>query len=183
MPRVDLIQPQQAPLPVRSFFAAGDPGALTASVAQVPELLVAIGPFLRAIYGPSALAMRLKEIVILRVSARMGCRYCVQTHSAVALGAGLSHDEIRALRADDALPGFSDPRERLLLRWADALAPGPAPITDELAASMTRTFAQHEVVEISMVAGATMMLNRYATGLELPASKATLDKITAEGLL
>jgi AhpD family alkylhydroperoxidase len=120
---------------------------------------------------------------VLRVSARMGCRYCVQSHSAVALGAGLSKPEILALRADEALPGFPDPRERILLRWADALAPGPGAVPETLVSAMTRAFAQHEVIEITMVAGATMMLNRYATALELPASRATLNKLTLEGLL
>lgn len=183
MARVALIAPEQAPLKVRAHFGAGDPGALTASVAQVPELLAALSPFLRAVYGPSALPIRLKEIVVLRVSAMVGCRYCTQTHSAIALGAGLARDELVALLRPAADAAFTDPREVMLIRWADALAAIPDPVPAALADEMAGLFSDHEIVEITMVGGATLMLNRYATALDLPASQATLDKLAAEGLL
>ncbi len=74
--RIDLIDARAAPLLARPYFAAGDPGPIVASLAQVPELLGPTLPFLGSVLGPSWIGLRDKEIVILRTSAVMGCRYC-----------------------------------------------------------------------------------------------------------
>jgi len=169
---------------VSDRFAEGEPGAITASLAHVPELLCAISPFLRAIYGPSAISPRLKEIAVLRVSVRMQCRFCTQTHTAVARRSGLSRDEVVALRGRaPAETAFSDPRERALVRWAEAMALGPDPVAPAIMSLLAESFADHEVVELAMIASATMMLARYCTALELPPSAATLEQLRAEELL
>jgi len=105
-----LVGPDQAPLLARPYYADGDPGPTVAALAQVPELLETAMPFLSAALGPSGIDWRTKEIVIVRTSALAGCRYCVQTHTVVALDAGLNHGEVRALRTDIAgADAFSDP--------------------------------------------------------------------------
>lgn len=183
MARIPLVDKGQAPLSVRSFFKNGDPGPITSSLAHVPELLTAAAPFISAIYGPSAMEPREKEIVVLRVSALARCRYCTETHAAVALGAGLSADEVRALRGDQPLDGlFTAPREAALVAWSDLMADAAAPVSDEAVAALREHFSEAEVVELTMVAGATLMLNRYCTALELPTSRGTLAKLEAEGL-
>ena len=83
-PRTRLIEEPTAPLLARPYFASGDPGPIVASLAQVPELLGPTLPFLGSVLGPSWIPLRDKEIVILRTSAVMGCRYCTDAHSAVA---------------------------------------------------------------------------------------------------
>jgi len=84
-------------------------------------------PFIGMVLGPSAIDVRTKEIVILRTSAKASCRYCVESHTLVALGAGLSTDEVRSLRADDAVDvAFPAEDERALIGWCDAMvATGP----------------------------------------------------------
>jgi AhpD family alkylhydroperoxidase len=183
MSRVDLVDNSQAPLLARALYAKGTPGPITASLAHVPELLVATAPFLSAIYGDSAVSLRLKEIVILRTSARLHCRYCVQTHTAAARDAGLSRSEVLSLRDEAATPdSFADPRERALLRWTDELAAGTGPVDDDVAADLQARFSAPEIVELTLVAGATMMLNRYCTALDLPTAAGTLERLQAEGL-
>jgi AhpD family alkylhydroperoxidase len=183
MSRVPLVEQSQAPLPVRAFYSKRDPGPITKSLAHVPELLTATAPFLGAIYGESAVALRLKEIVVLRTSARLNCRYCVQAHTVVARDAGLSRAEVLALRDEVGTPdSFSDPRERALLQWADVLATGNGPVSEEVAAELQAHFSPAEIVELTLVAGATIMLNRYCTALDLPTSAGTLERLAAEGL-
>jgi AhpD family alkylhydroperoxidase len=184
MSRVSLVEASQAPLSSRSFYAKGDPGPIISSMAHVPELLGQAAPFIGAIFGPSAVSARLKEIVVLRTSARLRCRYCIQTHMAVALDAGLSRDEVLALRGEGpAASAFSDPRELALLEWTDALAAGSEPIDDHLSAKVRETFTEPEIVELTLLSGATIMLNRYCTALNLPTSAATLEKLGTENLL
>ncbi|PZS21878.1 MAG: hypothetical protein DLM61_27260 [Pseudonocardiales bacterium] len=180
---VERIGPDQVPLLARPFFAAGDPGQIVGALAQVPELLVVAVPLLGAALGPSAIDWRTKEIVIVRTSALAGCRYCVAAHTVVALDAGLSRQQVLALRAEGSVAeAFDSPREVALLGWIDQVA-GGGPIDDTARTVMRRHWADHEIVELTMVIGVTLMLNRFATALALPTSPDTLDRLAVEGLL
>lgn len=179
---IRLLTAEQAPLLARPYFADGDPGPLVGALAQVPELLTPAMPFLGAALGPSAVGLRTKEIVIVRTSALQRCRFCVQTHTVVALDAGLGHAEVTALRGDGPATVFTDPAETALLDWIDAVATGPGPVDDEPTDGMLRHWADHEIVELTAVIGATLMLNRFATALRLPTGADTLARLDAEGL-
>ena len=184
MSRVNLIEASQAPLSSRAFYANGDPGPIISSLANVPELLEKAAPFIGAIFGPSAVSVRLKEIVVLRTSARLRCRYCVQTHTAVALDAGLTRDEVVALRGDGAADAaFTDAREAALVKWTDTLASGSSPVSDEAGADIHEHFSEPEIVELTLLSGATIMLNRYCTAMDLPTSGGALAKLESEDLL
>jgi AhpD family alkylhydroperoxidase len=177
-----LIRPGQAPLLARRYFEGGDPGPIVSALAHVPELLEVALPFLGAALGPSALDQRTKEIVIVRTSALAGCRYCVQAHTVVALDAGLSRDEVRALRAElPVTAAFGAPRELALLAWVDIVA-GTEPVPAAARAAVRRHWADHEVVELTVLVGATLLLNRFATALALPTGEDTRGRLVAEGL-
>jgi AhpD family alkylhydroperoxidase len=180
---VTLLGADQAPLLARPYYERGDPGPIVAALAQVPELLEVAVPFIGAVLGPSALDWRTKELVIVRVSALMECRYCVNAHTAVALDAGLSRTEILALRGKAGLDAIIDPAERAMLAWVDAVAAGPGPIDPAVHAGLRPHFADHEIVELTMLAGATLMLNRFATALRLPTDAAVLRRLETEDLL
>jgi AhpD family alkylhydroperoxidase len=183
MTAVARVELDQVPLLARPYFADGDPGPIVRALAQVPELLVVALPFIGTALGPSAISFRHKEIVIVRTSALAGCRYCVQTHAVVALESGLEPTQVAALQspgpADDA---FADPRELALLRWVDVVA-GSGPVEDAERAAVLTHWSDHEVVELTAVVGATLMLNRFATALALPTALEAVDRLTQEGLL
>ncbi len=181
-PLVSLMEAGQAPLLARPYFADGDPGPIVAALATVPELLVVTAPFLGAVLGPGAIATRTKEIVILRTSAQAACRYCVDAHTVVARDAGLSLVEVRCLRGEaDPADAFADPAERAVIAWCDALV-GAGPVTEEASAPLRAAFADHEVVELTLVAATTLLLNRFCTALGLPTSPEVLGRLAAEGL-
>ncbi len=178
---VTLLGADQAPLLARPYYEGGDPGPIVAALAQVPELLEVAVPFIGTVLGPSALDWRTKELVIVRVSALMECRYCVNAHTAVALDAGLSRAEILTLRGN--LDAITDPAERAMLGWVDAVAGGPGPIDPAVCAGLRPHFADHEIVELTLLVGATLMLNRFATALRLPTDAAVLRRLESEELL
>jgi AhpD family alkylhydroperoxidase len=181
---VRLLDADQAPLLARPYYADGDPGPIVGALAQVPELLETALPFIGAALGPSALSWRVKELVIVRTSALLRCRYCVQTHTAVALDAGLSRAEILALRERTPLDeAFTESAELALLRWVDVVAVGPGQVPADVRADMAKHWADHEIVEATVTIGATVMLNRFATSLGLPTSAATARRLAAEDLL
>ena len=185
MARVTIVEQSQAPLAAKPFYANGDPGPIISSLANVPELLATAAPFIGTVFGPSSVSHRLKEIVVLRTSALLRCRYCVQTHSAVALDAGLSRDEVVSMRVPGPVENrvFDDPREQALLEWTEVLASGNEPVSGDAAASFKELFSDPEIVELTMLSGATIMLNRYCTALDLPTAAATVERLESEDLL
>jgi AhpD family alkylhydroperoxidase len=183
MSRVAMIEKPHAPLLARRFYDKGDPGAIVASMAHVPELLEVANPFIGAVLGRSALAPRLKEIIILRTSSLLRCRYCIEAHTIVALDSRVSVDEVLALRGELPLDTvFSDARERALLDWVDCIARGIGEVPEAIAAELGSHFRDAEVVEITLVATTTLMLNRYCTALALPSSHKTLTRLSEVGL-
>ena len=182
MPRIQLLDASTAPMTAESYFAGGDPGPIVAALANVPELLGPALGFIGAALGPGATATRHKEFAILRTSALLGCRYCIHAHTTVALDVGLADVEVRALRGEVALEdGFSEPAEVALIRWIDAMAGASGPVPDDVWAVARSFWADHLLVELSATIGATMFLNRFATGFELPTSPGVLERLEREG--
>jgi AhpD family alkylhydroperoxidase len=181
---IHLIEHDQAPLLARPFYADGDPGPIVAALAHVPELLEVAVPFIGVALGASAIDARTKEIVIVRTSAMLGCRYCVDTHTPIALTCGLDAREVRALRDEtggalgDAFPSA---RDRALVTWVDEVATGRGAVREECTAALREHVSDAELVELTVLVGATMMLNRFATALELPLSEATLQQMHDNG--
>jgi AhpD family alkylhydroperoxidase len=178
------LQADEAPLLAKPFYGGGDPGPITATMAHVPELLEVALPFIGQALAPSAIPFRTKEIVILRTSALLACRYCIDSHTPVALDSGLSHDQVRALRAEpgtsvDAV--FPDAADRALIGWVDAVADGRGAIDEAVTDVARAQFAEHELVELTLTTTVTMLLNRYATSLQLPVGEATLVRLAQEG--
>jgi len=179
---VALLGAAQAPLLARPYFADGDPGPIVAALAQVPELLEVTAPFLGVVLGPSAIPIRTKEMVILRTSARASCRYCVEAHTVVARDVGLSVTEVKALRGEfDAATVFPDPDDQAVIGWCDALV-GTGPVGPGAKAALRACFADHEVVELTLLVTTTLLLNRFCTALGLPTSADVLVRLDAEGL-
>ena len=165
MTPVKLITAATSPLLTRRYFEGGDPGPIAAALANVPELTGPALDLIGAVYGPTAIRPRWKEIVVLRVSAANRCSYCITTHTGVAQRMGFAPDEVTALRGEAATPATFGPEERALLEFADAISDDPGRATDHLRAH----FSDAEIVELVLIAGTTILLNRFATALGLPA--------------
>ncbi len=183
MSRVELLDAGQAPITVKRFYADGDPGPIAAALATVPELLGPTLSFVGAALGPGCSSVRLKEFAILRTSALQGCQYCVHAHSAVALDVGLTVTEIRGLRGEVPLEdGFPDESERALIGWIDALAGATGPIPDDVWVAVRGYWPEHVLVELTVAVGATMFLNRFATGFQLPTAGHVVARLAEQGL-
>lgn len=140
MARVEFLDTPSAPLTAQDYFAGGDPGPIVAALATVPELLGPTLGFVGAALGDGAASSRHKEFAILRTSALQGCTYCIHAHTVVALDAGLTTDEIRALRGEMPVEStFADERERTLIAWIAPWPGRPAPFPTTCGAPSERT--------------------------------------------
>lgn len=183
MSRVNLLGASQAPITSQQYYADGDPGPIVAALALVPELLAPTLDFVGAALGPGSASIRLKEFAILRTSVLQGCQYCINAHSASSLDEGLSTVEIRALRGEVPLEdGFPAASERALIGWIDALAGSTGPIPDDVWIVVRQYWPEHLLVELTVTVGATIFLNRFATGFELPTAEHVIDRLTGMGL-
>lgn len=183
MARVELFDASSAPLLAQAYFADGDPGPIVAALATVPELLAPTLGFVGAALGNGAVSTRHKEFAILRTSALQGCRYCIHAHTAVAMDAGLSGCEVRALRGEVPVEdGFPDVGEQALIGWIDAMAGATGPVLQDVWTDVREHWPEHALVELTVTIGATMFLNRLATGLELPTSPDVLARLEPLGL-
>jgi AhpD family alkylhydroperoxidase len=185
-PPIGVVTPlerDQAPLLAAPHYRDAGTSPIVTSLAHVPEALDVALPFVSVVLGPSAIEGRTKELVIVRTSALLECRYCVQTHSAVALDLGVTAHEIQALRdAPPHDPCLTDDAERALLAWVDAVAVGHGTVAGELGEALKAHWSQAEIVELTLLCAATVMLNRYCSALRLPTSRHTLRRLDAEGL-
>ena len=180
MTRVELISDDQAPLLARPWYRDdGSASPITRALAQVPELLDVTMPFLGTLYDAGAVDLRAKELVILRVSAVNRCRYCVATHTVAAWDAGLTEAETAALRGS---AGGLGERDTALVEWSDAISRSGEPVGDDVAAALREHFTDHEVVELTLVAAATVMLNRFCTALELAPTEAIVKRLASAGI-
>lgn len=181
---VSAVEAGQAPLLARPYYSATATSPIVTSLAHVPEALDVAMPFVACVLSPSAIPGRTKELVIVRTSALLECRYCVQTHSAVALDSDVTVDELLALRGRPPWTEvFDGEDERALLAWVDAVAGTRGAVAADVGERMRAHHSEAAVVELTLLCAATMMLNRYCTALELPTSPAALQRLADAELL
>lgn len=113
------------------------------------------------------LAPREREVVIHRVTARLGAEYEWGVHAVVfAEALGLSDDWIDATAAgttDD--PAFDD-RDRLLIGFVDELVDTHR-VSDELWSEMREGWREEQLIELLMLVGWYHMISFVVTGLQV----------------
>ena len=73
-------------------------------------------------------------------------------------------------------------QEAILIKWSDVLSASAEPIPKSLKADLAEHYTEAEIVELTLLVGATVMLNRYATALSLPVDPTHLDFLKSEDL-
>jgi AhpD family alkylhydroperoxidase len=94
------------------------------------------------------------ELLILRVAANCGCDYEWRHHERIALTAGLTVEQIAAVR--DGQADFS-PRQRVLLRAADELH-AQRDLSDATWTELSEFLSDSELIELCMLVGHYEML-------------------------
>jgi uncharacterized peroxidase-related enzyme len=166
MARISLIEPAQAGPEVKAIYDGplkGKPGSIQKALAHRPVML---GKFLE-FYGSvgRSLDRKLYEAVYLRVSLINGCYYCSQHHIQGAKRAGLTAEEMKALKNGD-YSGF-DAAEQAALRYAEKLTRTPDGAQDEDFVELRKYFSDDKVVDLHMLIGMVNLTNRVTGPLAL----------------
>ena len=174
MARISLIEPEQASPEVKEIYDSklkGKPGSIQKALAHRPAMLATFLSFYANV-GRS-LERKLYEAVYLRTSLINGCRYCTQHHIVGAKRAGITLEQMKALKAGD-YSGFGAP-EQVALRYTEKLTRTPDGASDADFASLKEHFSDEQIVDLHMLIGLANLTNRVtgplALDLEFPAEE------------
>ena len=142
---------------------SGKPNHFFRTMANRPEVLKNFVPLYGAIMGPGLVERRTKELVYLAVSFANECAYCSAAHMASGKKAGITEDELAALRTEQD-PPFSF-AERAAIQFARELT-RTADARDTRDA-LREHFSSEQIVEITLVVAMANFTNRFNNGLEL----------------
>lgn len=135
-----------------------------------PGLAAAWLDFNNAVRFRTALDDRLRELAIVRVAYLNGARYVVSIHrDRYAEPAGVARTEIDALANWSKSKRFA-PRERAMLRYADAMTRG-VKVPAAAFAALRRHFSQRETVELTVLIAAYNMHTRVLMALDVDPEK------------
>jgi uncharacterized peroxidase-related enzyme len=160
---IRLMDPAQNEFLAQLEKKTGKPNHFYRTMANRPDVLKNFVPLYGSIMGPGVVERRVKELIYLSASFANECAYCSAAHSASAKKAGISEDELAALRTEqDSL--FSAPERaaigyaRELTRTADA---------GDTRDALNEHFSSEQIVEITLIVGMANFTNRFNNGLEL----------------
>jgi len=176
MPRISLIEenatPDIAALAGKIRGARG--GQLHVfykALLHTPGLASAWFDFNNAVRFQTGLGDRVRELVIMRVSALTGCDYVWSVHESKYAGAaGLTPKEIDALR-DWRKSSVYGEKERALLAYVDAVTQDVA-VTDAVFDGMRKHHSEREILELTVLIGAYNMQTRLLKALDINPDKA-----------
>jgi uncharacterized peroxidase-related enzyme len=142
---------------------SGKPNHFFRTMANRPEVLKTFVPLYGAIVGPGLIERRLKELIYLSVSFANECAYCSAAHTASARKAGISENDLAALRTEQD-PPFSAP-ERAAIQYARELT--RTADAQDTRDKLNEHFSSEQIVEITLVVSMANFTNRFNNGLEL----------------
>jgi uncharacterized peroxidase-related enzyme len=123
--------------------------------------------------APGALSIGERERIAAVVSHLNGCRFCTNAHIVYAEMYGAPPGLIEAL-ATDLEHAPVDEATRTLYRYVHCLTRTPAaPMGDLVAAMLQAGWSEEAVVETNLVVGLFCLMNRYLSGLGVPAHDQT----------
>ena len=168
MSRLRLLDRDDAPIAVRPLYRPdGSASALLRSLANAPDVLETLWPFVLQTSDEGSLDLRTKELVVVRVSRLNNCRYCLASHRPVAVEVGVPERHV-AIVCDEAPLDDLPARERAIVDWIDAFVLEPAGISDSLVARLLDHMRDDQLIELCALIGATEFLNKYCTAFEIP---------------
>jgi AhpD family alkylhydroperoxidase len=148
--------------------------------AHAPKLQHAGRHITRALRNECDAPRVLREIAILRASILVGCAYEAHHHTPLAAAAGLSKEQVDAVKGDwRAKASLFDDRQKALLAYVDQLGNNKGEVDDATFAAMEKHFNPQQIVELTMCA-----TSYYGGGIFMKAMRIQIDdphKVAAPG--
>ena len=162
-PPIKLVEPEK-----NEFLASLEARAKAANpffraMANRPDVLKSFVPLYGAIMGPGSVERRIKEIIYLTCSFANECAYCTHAHLAGAKKAGVTEEEIQALKTEQD-QFFAEPERAVILYAREVTQTADA---GESRAALLQHYGSEQVVEMTLVACMANFTNRFNNGLQI----------------
>ena len=177
MPRIGNLPRDQWTDDAREIFAFfGEPGAwengssknMSMTLAQHPQLAKAYYTFGEHVLRTTTIAVRPRELIVLRTAWHQQCAYEWHYHVGYALNAGLTMEEIAAIREGPSSPVWADKdQDRAVLAAVDELV-GLSRITDATWGELTRFYDTRQIMDLLFTIGNYVMLGWAAGAMGVP---------------
>jgi uncharacterized peroxidase-related enzyme len=131
-----------------------------------PPIAQTLAAHLDAVMGPGEVSGLLKELIACRVSQINQTPYCLASHSKLARKAGGTDDQIASLAEHD-YSGFEPGWAAAFAYTSEVAAPGGY-VSDSTFAALAEHWTAPQIVEITAVATAFSLFNRFADALNIP---------------
>jgi 4-carboxymuconolactone decarboxylase len=157
-------RPELAELEARIKGARGRISPLYSVLLNSPLLAEGWEQFFTVIRQKTSVPARLRELVILRVAVLNGAEYEFEAHVSHAVAAGMTQEDVSALRADrtESFQGI----ERLVLQYTDAITRDLA-VPDALYAQLDKAFEVKTLVELTATIAAYNMVSRFLIAMRI----------------
>ena len=135
-------------------------------VARFPAALKTLVPFYEAVMTRGVIDARYKELAYLKTSSINDCRYWTHHHTASAKQAGVTDEQIEALRFYQRSDVFDD-KEKVTIRLADIITRGATAVDAEVLGYVGRYYSEDEIVELTLVIALANLVNRINDALQI----------------
>jgi 4-carboxymuconolactone decarboxylase len=173
-PRIAPLEPPYSPeieAALRKWMPPGseaEPLKLFRTLNVHEQLASRMRPLGAGILGHGTLAVRDREIVILRTCARAGAEYEWGVHvTAFATSVGLDDEQVVAsVEGDSDDPAWTEP-DRVLVALADELH-DTATVSDALWSSLAARFTEEQLIELIVVGGWYRLIGSVINATRVP---------------
>jgi alkylhydroperoxidase family enzyme len=138
--------------------------------AHAPKLQAAGRHITRALRSECVAPRVLREIAILRASILVDCAYEEHHHRPLAAAAGLTQEQVDAIKDWRPKAHLFDDKQKALLAYVDQLGLNKGDVDDATFAGMEKHFSPQEIVELTMCA-----TSYYGGGIFMKAMRIQLD--------
>ena len=171
---------EQAPAELRRIYdniqeSIGIMPNIFGVVAHFPAALKTLVPFYDAVMTKGVIAPKYKELAYLKTSSINACRYWTHYHTASAKQAGVTDEQIKALRFYQRSEVFDD-KEKVTIRLADIITRGAAAVDADVLEYVGRYYSEDEIVELTMVIALANLVNRINDSLQIQPDDSLKDK-------
>jgi uncharacterized peroxidase-related enzyme len=131
-----------------------------------PRIAETLAAHLDAVMGPGEVSGLLKELLACRVSQINQTPYCLASHSKLARKQGGTDAQLASLAGHD-YSGFEPGWQAAFTYASEVAAPGGY-VSDATFAALAEHWTAPQIVEITAVATAFSLFNRFADALNIP---------------
>jgi AhpD family alkylhydroperoxidase len=134
------------------------------ALAHQPEALDAFTRLYAVLWSHGVLDHPTKELARLRNARVTGCGFCRNVRFSAAREQGLTEEMVEQIREGYAESDLS-PRQKLVLRYTDAMLSTPPEVSEALRVEMVDAFSAAEIVELTAAIGLFLGFSKIAVSL------------------